>query len=273
MNISDQNSCLSGFNTEIYDRFSVPIYFEPYAQDLVGRIDLSAVKSALEIACGTGVVTRHLRKAMMPESILVATDISNDMLEYARKKLQGEKIEWMIADGSQLPFEDKSFDLVICEFGFMFVPDKLKAFREAYRVLRPGGSLLFNTWDKLELNEAQRIGRHLFREFFGELPPESLLPFSMNDHNEIRSLLSAAGFTDLTIETVSKKAIANSAMDAAISAAKGGLMYNEIMKRNPGALPEFLETLFKELSTSFGEAPMIAPMRAIVSQGWKRKGN
>lgn len=271
MNISDCNSCFSGFIPEIYDRYAVPIYFEPYAADLVGRIEPSAVKSVLEIACGTGVVTSHLRKAMMPESILVATDVSNDMLEYARKKLHREKIEWMIADAAQLPFEDKSFDLIVCEFGYMFVPDKPKAFREAYRVLRPGGSLLFNTWDKLELNETSRIGRQLFIEFFGELPPESLLPFSMNDHNEIRALLTAAGFIDLKIETVSKKAIANSAMDAAISAAKGGLMYNEIMKRNPAALPEFLQALFKEFSASFGEAPMIAPMRAVVSNGWREK--
>lgn len=270
MNPSELSSTAPRFNQEIYDRYSVPVYFDPYAMDLISRIDPSTLKSVLEIACGTGAVTRHLRKILSSDTKLVASDLNSDMLEYAKKKLQSEKIEWAIADASQLPFADESFDLVICQFGFMFAIDKPKAFREAHRILRAEGSLLFNTWDKLETNEAAQLIRRLFAEWFGELPSESLLPFAMHDHQQLRSLLEEAAFGKITIESVAKKAIATSSEDAAISGVKGGQIYNEIMKRNPAALEKFFETLVKEFKARFGDAPMISSMQAVVSRGWKK---
>jgi len=271
MNPSETSTPLTGFNPEIYDRYSVPIYFEPYALDLFNRIDPAPLKSVLEIACGTGAVTRYLRKTLLPETKLVASDLSSDMLEYAKKKLQNEKIEWVIADACQLPFADDSFDLVVCQFGYMFAPDKPKAFREAYRVLRVGGSLLIATWDSIEFNEATQIVRGTFIKMFGGLPPESLLPFSMNDDHELKLLFEASGFKDISVEHVLKNAVAASAMDAATSAGRAGLMYNEIMKRNPSGLQKFIDTLFTEFKEEFGESPMIAQMQAVVCRGWKNR--
>ena len=125
-----------------YEKYSGPVFFEPYALEVANRIDPSAVKIALEIACGTGRVTRHVRKVISPEAKLIATDLSPDMLQVAKEELQGLPIEWKVADAQELPFEINSIDLIVCCFGYMFVPDKLKAFSEVHRVLKPGGQFL-----------------------------------------------------------------------------------------------------------------------------------
>src|SRR6266550_27831 len=144
----------SGSIPEHYEQCLGPMFFEPYAIEISKRINASAVQFALEIGCGTGRVTRHLRNIIPPASKLVASDISEDMLTVAKEKLKDLEIDWQIIDAQQLPFNNDSIDLVVCCFAYMFVPDILKAFAEAYRVLRPGGMLIFSTWDKLELNGA-----------------------------------------------------------------------------------------------------------------------
>src|SRR6187455_286277 len=137
-----------------YDQFFGPLYFEPYAIEVAKRIDPAGVAVVLEIAAGTGRVTRHIRERIFPSAKLIASDISEEMLAVAKKKLSHLDIDWQHIDAQQLPFSDNNFDLVICCFGYMFVPDKSKAFAEAYRVLKPGGHFLFTTWDKLENNPA-----------------------------------------------------------------------------------------------------------------------
>lgn len=257
------------FNAEMYDRYSVPFYFEPYAIELASRIDAAKLKSVLEIACGTGALTHHLSETLKPGS-LTASDLDKDMLDFARNKLQDKKINWLLADAANLPFDDHTFDLVVCQFGYMFVPDKHIAFREAFRVLHMGGSLLFATWDKVEHNGAAKHIHRLFTEMFGELPADCLVPTSMHDAAQIRSMLEAAGFSDISIETISKQGIAQSAIDVALNAGRSGRIGNEIMKRNPGALQHFIDTLFLELKKHFGDQPMVSPIQAIVSRGWKR---
>ena len=141
---------ISGNTATLYDQFFGPLFFEPYAIEVVKRIDLTSVSIVLEIAAGTGRVTRHILEHIPASSKLIASDISEDMLGEAKKKLSHLNIEWQNIDAQQLPFNNNSIDLVVCCFGYMFVPDKPKAFAEAYRVLRPGGMFLFTTWDKLE---------------------------------------------------------------------------------------------------------------------------
>src|SRR5688572_11485060 len=180
----------SGQAATHYDQFFGPLYFEPYAIEVAKRIDPAGVGVALEIAAGTGRVTRHIRQRISPKATLIASDISGEMLAVAKKKLGHLDIDWQNIDAQQLPFSDNSIDLVICCFGYMFVPDKPTAFAEAYRVLRPGGHFLFTTWDKLENNPASFVSRSIAKEYLEEpLLASYDLPSSMNDERGIRSLL------------------------------------------------------------------------------------
>ena len=253
-----------------YEQCLGPMFFEPYAIEVAKRIDPSLVFFALEIASGTGRVTRHLRERIPASSKLIASDISQDMLSVAKEKLRNYDIDWQIIDAQQLPFDDNSIDLVVCCFGYMFVPDKPKAFKEAYRILKAGGKLLFTTWDKLELNAASFTYRKIAKKYLQEPLPESYnLPFSMNDEAVITTFLQEAGFSKITIEKVNQVSISQTAKEAVNGLTQGGIIYNEIMKRNPAWMDEIKAIAEKELSEKFGVAPMIAPMSALISQAWK----
>jgi ubiquinone/menaquinone biosynthesis C-methylase UbiE len=267
---SSQPFDFSGSIPAHYDGFLGPMFFEPYAIEVSKRIDPSAVQVALELASGTGRVTRHLRKVLSPAAKLIASDISEDMLSVAKEKLNTKAIEWRQIDAQELPFVDSSLDLVVCCFGYMFVPDKLKAFAEAYRVLRPRGLLLFTSWDKLEENHASDAYRTIVKKYLPEpLPVSYGLPFSMNDEQEIERLLQQAGFSNITVQKVSKISVSPTAREAAEGLTQGGAIYNELMSRNPAWVEEIKEVLEKKLKDKFGEAPMEAPMRALISQAWK----
>ena len=214
----------SGSIPEHYEQYLGPMFFEPYAIEISKRINASLVQFALEIGCGTGRVTRHLRNILPPASKLVASDISEDMLTVAKEKLKELDIDWQIIDAQQLPFDNNSIDLVVCSFGYMFVPDKLKAFAEAYRVLKPGGMLIFSTWDKLELNGASCAYRKIVKKFLGDSLPDSYkLPFSMNDQAAIKRMLQETGFSKIAIESVDKVSISQTAKEAANGLAREDL--------------------------------------------------
>jgi ubiquinone/menaquinone biosynthesis C-methylase UbiE len=253
-----------------YDQYLGPLFFEPYAIEVATRIDPSTIQIALELACGTGRVTKHLRQALSPTTKLIASDVSPDMMALAQQKLKDENIVWQIIDAQELPFQDESIDLVVCCFGFMFVPDKLKAFSEAHRVLRQGGMLLFATWDRLETIGTSSIYRKIAARYLPGFLPETLnLPFSMWDEKLIKELLVEAGFSKISIEKITKDSISPSAKDAAEGLTRGGAIYNELMNRNPAWIEEIKILLEKELSEKFGEAPMIAPMSAVISHALK----
>jgi len=260
----------SGSIPQHYEQYLGSMFFEPYAIEVCKRIDASSLHLVLELASGTGRVTRHLRKTIPDTSKLIASDISEDMLLVAKEKLKGLDIDWQIIDAGQLPFSNNSIDLVVCCFGYMFVPDKTKAFAEAYRVLKVGGTLLFTTWDKLDLNTLSHIYRRAAREYLEDPLPESYnLPFSMNNETEIRAVLEKAGFSKITIEKVNKVSISQTAKEAVTGLTQGGLIYNEIMKRNPAWMKDIIATVEKELTEKFGAGPIMAPMSAIISQASK----
>src|SRR5438132_1761728 len=146
------NTVFTNSIAENYEKYMGPIFFEPYAKDTVNRLSSGKVNSILEIACGTGQVTRLLRERF-PDAKIIATDLNPGMLELAKKIVKPEdKIEWLAADAQELPFGENTFDAVICQFGLMFVPNKQKAVNEAYRVLKPDARFIFNTWDRIEKN-------------------------------------------------------------------------------------------------------------------------
>ena len=153
MSSPDTDKVFSGSIAKLYETYLVPLIFEPYAADLVNRLASRSLTRVLEIAAGTGVVTRALA-SVLPESVsIVATDLNQPMLDQASALGTKRPVEWRQADAMQLPFQDGTFDAVVCQFGVMFFPDKSKAFSEARRVLRPGGVFIFNVWDRIEENE------------------------------------------------------------------------------------------------------------------------
>ncbi|HTE30093.1 MAG TPA: class I SAM-dependent methyltransferase [Chryseolinea sp.] len=252
-----------------YDQFFGPLYFEPYAIEVARRIDPAPVSIVLEIAAGTGRVTRHIRERIPPPVKLIASDISEDMLALAKEKLSHLDIDWQNIDAQQLPFSDNSIDLVVCCFGYMFVPDRPKAFAEAYRVLKPGGHFLFTTWDKLENNAASYASRSIAKKYLEAPLPESYdLSTSMSDETVITPLLQDAGFEKMSIEKVGLSFVSPTAKEAAYGLVAGGL-YEEIKKRNPAWIDEIKIKVEKKLAEKFGAAPMIAPMSAVISQAWK----
>jgi SAM-dependent methyltransferase len=179
-------------------------------------------------------------------------------------------IDWQNIDAQQLPFSDNSIDLVICCFGYMFVPNKPKAFAEVWRVLRPGGHFLFTTWDKLENNPASYTSRCMAKQYLEEpLPASYDLPTSMSDERFIQSLLQDAGFSKLSIEKVQLLSASPSAKEAALGFVQGGSVYDEVRKRKPGSIDEIKSRLEKEFAGQFGDAPMIVPISALISQAWK----
>lgn len=153
MAVSDVDRLFTGSIPQLYDEYMVPLIFEPYASDLASRVAMLRPSSILEIAAGTGVVTRHLTNVLPPEVRIVATDLNQAMIDRATSVGTSREVEWNQADAIQLPFPDETFDVVVCQFGAMFFPEKPKAFSEARRVLRSGGTFIFNVWDGIEHNE------------------------------------------------------------------------------------------------------------------------
>src|SRR5688500_3239604 len=153
MSSPNTDKVFAGSIPKLYDTYLVPLIFEPYAADLVNRLRARPPSRVLEIAAGTGVVTRALASALPESATIVGTDLNQAMLDQASLVGTKRAVEWRQADAMQLPFPDATFDAVACQFGVMFFPDKAKAFSEACRVLRPGGIFIFNVWDRIEVNE------------------------------------------------------------------------------------------------------------------------
>src|SRR5262245_54795147 len=150
-----------------YDRYLGPLLFHGYADDLAARLPVSPGMRVLEVACGTGILTERLVRRLGGRGTVVATDLNEAMIAHAQRRIPAcPGLEWRQADGMRLPFPDGSFDAVVCQFGLMFFPDKSTGVREAYRVLRPGGTYLFNVWDRIERNVVTRIAHETIATFF-----------------------------------------------------------------------------------------------------------
>ncbi|HET7528292.1 MAG TPA: methyltransferase domain-containing protein [Burkholderiaceae bacterium] len=180
-----------------------PLWFDAFAAELVQRLPERPAGNVLEIACGTGLVTRRLRERLEPPVRLVATDLSQAMLDYARAKLQAWRgIEWREADALKLPFEDSEFGAVVCGFGIMFTPDRQAALREARRVLAEAGILLFSVWDRIEDNPHALANTTVLEALFpGDPEMKFTTPYDMADPGLLHQLLAGAGFRATRIET------------------------------------------------------------------------
>ncbi|MDP9004174.1 MAG: class I SAM-dependent methyltransferase [Verrucomicrobiota bacterium] len=227
----DKNAAFGGSIPENYDRYLGPSFFEPYANDMAARLDPARHRRVLEIACGTGIVTRCLRERLASDANLVATDLNPAMLAFAQKT-PVENVTWREADATTLPFPDGSFDAVVCQFGVMFFPDKETAFRETHRVLSAGGVFLFNVWDSLEQNPAPRTAHETIHSFFDRDPPNFYeTPFGFHDPDLIRRLLRAAGFEEIEISAVTLPCRNRSAAEFAIGLVRGNPVATAIEER------------------------------------------
>lgn len=264
--MGEQHAAFTGSIPENYDRYLGPALFEPYARDLAARLEVGEGASVLELACGTGIVTRLLRDHLPPGVRLTATDLNEAMMAYAARKFSPEEaVEWKQADASDLPFDDESFDAVACQFGLMFVPDKARALREAYRVLRPGGALLFNVWDAIELNDLAHVAHTTISKFFEHDPPTFYeVPFSFHDPEAIRAMLTAAGFGEIELTRLPLPSISPSAAEAARGLVEGNPVIGAIRERAPSDVPKIVAAVAEALAARCGDMPVQGRMQALV---------
>ena len=255
MSSHDTDKVFTGSIPELYEIHLVPLIFEPYALDLAERLASRSLTCVLEIAAGTGVVTRALA-AVLPDSVsIVATDLNQPMLDHALAVGTKRAVKWRQADAMQLPFEDRTFDAVVCQFGVMFFPEKSRAYSEARRVLRSGGVFIFNVWDRIEENEFADTVTAALETLFPEDPPRFLArtPHGYYDHETIKRDLASSGFTaSPEIITLAARSRAESFRIPAIAYCQGTPLRNEIEARDASRLGEATNIAAEAIAQRFG---------------------
>ncbi len=257
----------AGSIPKLYETLLVPLIFEPYAADIARRLASRSPTRVLEIAAGTGVVTRALVSVLPERTAIVATDLNQAMLDQAVATGTSRPVEWRQADAMQLPFEDGEFDAVVCQFGAMFFPDKPKAFAEARRVLRPRGIFIFNVWDRLEENEFAHAVTAAMEAVFREDPPRFLArtPHGYCDRATIARDLAQGGFSaSPEIVTVAARSRAESARIPAVAFCQGTPLRNEIEARNAGRLGEATDVAAQAIARRFGDGAVDGKIQAHV---------
>ncbi|HVF36913.1 MAG TPA: methyltransferase domain-containing protein [Sphingomicrobium sp.] len=259
-----RDTIFAGSIPAIYDRFMVPLVFAPYARELADRAAVLRPQRILETAAGTGVVTEALHRAF-PDAEIVATDLNAPMLEQAARRIDAANICFQTADAQALPFAQSSFDLVVCQFGIMFMPDKARANSEAHRVLRTGGSYMLVIWDRIEHNHATLSAGRAVADLFPETEAARFyerVPFRYHDIGQIEQDLLAGGFTDVEFETVELRSRAASARDAAIALVQGTPMRSDIEAIDAAMLGRATDAAEEALRKYEGAAGFDAPMSA-----------
>jgi SAM-dependent methyltransferase len=252
---------------KLYDTHLVPLIFAPYAADLARRLSGRPVSRVLEIAAGTGVVTRTLACTLPEDVSIVATDLNPAMLDQAAAVGTVRPVEWRQADAMALPFPDGVFDAVVCQFGAMFFPDKGKAFGEARRVLETGGVFLFNVWDRLAENEFADTVTTALASLFPDDPPRFMArtPHGYHDHGVIARDLAGGGFTAAPdIVTVEARSQAASPRIPAIAYCQGTPLSNEIEARGASRLGEATDAAEAALAQRFGTGAVDGKLQAVV---------
>ena len=261
------DKAFTGSIPKIYDTYLVPLIFESYARDVVERLASRSLGRILEIAAGTGVVTRAM-SAALPESVaIIATDLNQSMLDHATALGTKRSVQWRQADAMQLPFEDATFDAVVCQFGVMFFPDKVKAFSEVRRVLRPGGVFVFNVWDRIADNEFAETIETALASLFPADPPRFLsrAPYGYHDRPTIERDLADGGFTaSASISTVAARSLATSPRVPAIAYCQGTPLRGEIEARGASSLDESTDVAEDAIAKRFGRQSVDGKIQAHV---------
>lgn len=265
MKVTESDKLFAGSIPQLYEQYLVPLIFEPYAPDLAQRLAAHPVERVLEIAAGTGVLTRNLASVLPGAVAITATDLNQPMLDTAAALGTSRSVEWRQADALHLPFAGQTFDAVVCQFGIMFMPDKVKAFSEAKRVLRPGGVLLFSVWDRIEYNELADVVTDAVASLFPDDPPQFLArtPHGYHDRAKIESDLAEGGFAGKpSIVTRAARSPARTARDPAVAYCEGTPLRNEIEERDASRLAETTDAAARAVEERFGPGPIDAKIQA-----------
>ena len=265
--MAESDKVFAGSIPEIYDTYLVPLIFEPYANDIAGRAAALWPKTVLETAAGSGVVTRALASRLASYSRYTVTDLNQPMLDHAENR-QGPdgRIIWRQADALDLPFDDASFDVIVCQFGVMFFPDRIAGYAEARRVLKPGGSFLFNVWDEIGANEFADVVTEAAALIFPDDPPRFLArtPHGYHDVELIGDELAKAGFSQVSITTLEKISYAPSPRHPAVAYCQGSPLRNEIESRNASLLGHVTDRAAEAIAARFGNGPVAGKIRGHV---------
>ena len=251
---------------EVYDELLVPLIFRSFAADVVPRLEGLTAGAILEVAAGTGAVTRVLAEALPPEVAIIATDLVPGMVERAELVGTARPVTWSQADAMSLPFDDESFDAVVCQFGAMFFVPRSEAYAEIRRVLRPGGRFLLSVWDRLDANELSAAVCDIVKGLFPDDPPGFLerTPYGYNDPAVIADDLRAGGFTQPpAVETIEHASTAATAIAVATAHCAGTPMREELERVAPGHLAAVIETTAAGLADRYGPGDLSGPTRAL----------
>jgi ubiquinone/menaquinone biosynthesis C-methylase UbiE len=257
----------AGSIPELYDRLLVPLIFDFYAQDLAERLIKTNPQKILETAAGTGALTRAIASRARADAQITATDLNPPMVNFAAARQAGDaRITWRQADALALPFDDRSFDAVACQFGAMFFPDKIQGYKEARRVLKSDGQFHFNVWDRISDNEFADVVTEALAALFPEDPPRFMArtPHGYHDIEKIREELASAGFAKVSIETLDGISAASSPRDPAVAYCQGTPLRNEIESRDRSRLEEATQKAAELLAQRFGRGPVKGRIRAHV---------
>jgi len=263
--MANNDSTFAGSIPEYYDRYLGPFLFEPYAVDLAARVAQLAPSALLEIAAGTGIVTRAI-VAAVPRVRIVATDLNPAMMAIGERNVTAENVRWQQADAMALPFSEGAFDCVVCQYGVMFFPDILASLREVRRVLAPGGTYLFNVWRSLEFNPAARMIVDVAAETFPSDPPRFFerTPHGHDDPPKFEAMLREAGFTTIVATLVEARARSASWGDIALGFVHGSPLRMEIEARDASKADSIVAALTAEGQARHGAGPVDVPLSAYV---------
>ena len=263
----EADAVFAGSVPEVYERFLVPLIFELYANDLAERVACVEPSSVLEVAAGTGVLTRALADRLAGSVEIIASDLNPDMISHAVGVGTSRPVQWRQADVMTLPFGDDEFDVVVCQFSAMFFPDRGAAYAEIGRVLQPGGLWLFNVWDEIANNEFAAVVTDAVGELFPDDPPRFLArtPHGYFDETAIRSDLAAGGFSSpVIIEALEHRSRATTPDLPAVAYCRGTPLRNEIEQRDPDRLDEAVDLATARLQDRFGPTDLDSKIRGLV---------
>lgn len=265
--MSGTDKVFAGTIPDVYDEFLVPLIFEVYASDMARRVASFEPKSVLETAAGSGVVTRALAPLLSDDARYLVSDLNQPMLDRASSRQPADsRIRWQQADALDLPFADRTFDVICCQFGVMFFPDKVAGFRSAARTLRDGGKFIFNVWDRIEENEFADSVTKTLAACFPDDPPKFLArtPHGYHDIALIEDELLASGFSGIDVQTMAAESKADNARIPALAYCQGTPLRNELEARDATRLDDVTDLAANELERRFGPGPLTGKIQGHV---------
>jgi SAM-dependent methyltransferase len=263
----DDDRAFAGSVPQLYERYLVPLIHEPYVEDLSARLLRQRPSRVLEIAAGTGVLTRRLARFLAPAVAIVATDVNQPMLNYAITLGTTRPVQWHQADAMQLPYPDEDFDVLVCQFGAMFFEHKARAFGECRRVLRRGGCLIFSVWDQIDQNEFADVISAALDDCLPDDPPRFLkhVLYGYSDTAEIAADLAEGGFTQPPeVITLAARSRAESARIPAVAYCQSTALRHEIERQDPLKVAAATDVAAAAIAKRFGRGIVDGKIQAHV---------